>query len=108
VVSTVAILVAVFNSDVARVLLDKARASLDDAARTQSPAARQILLKDDPAHASDPVTRGDNTNAPRSGTEARKDMATDYSAAPQSGAPAARPGNEGAAPSKAPSTVPAV
>ena len=110
VVSTVAILVAVFNSDVTRVLIDKARASMGDATRTQSavqaasnqPAAHQILLKDDPAHASDLVTRAsDNTNAPRSGTETRKDMASDYRAAPQSGAPAARPGNEGAVPSKA-------
>src|SRR5437879_3264866 len=63
VVSAFAILVAVFNSDVTCVLIDKARASMGGATRDQSatqaasnqPAARQIPLKD-PALVSDPVT----------------------------------------------------
>ena len=78
-----AILVAVINSDVTRVLavnsdvtrflIDKARAPMGGTTRDQSatqaasnqPAARQILLNDDPARASDPMTRASvNTSAP--------------------------------------------
>ena len=109
VVSAFAILVAVFNSDVTRVLIDKARASMGGATRDQSatqaasnqPAARQILLNDDPARASDPVTRASvNTSAPRSGTPSREEIVSAYHTALQSQAPAARTGNEAAAPSK--------
>jgi hypothetical protein len=75
----------VLNSDVTRFLIDKARAPMGGASRDQSadqsatqaassqPAVRQVLLKD-PAPVSDPV--------------------------PQSQVPAARAGNEAAAPSK--------
>jgi hypothetical protein len=107
--SAFAILVAVFNSDVTRVLIDKARAPIGGATRDQSatqaasnpPAARQIPLKDDPARASDPVTRASvNTSAPRLGTASREDIVSDYRAAPQSQVPAAHTGNEGAAPPK--------
>src|SRR3989442_224948 len=64
-------------------------------------AARQIPLKDDPARASDPVTRASvNTSAPRLGTASREDIIIDYRAAQQSQAPAVRTGNEAAAPSK--------
>jgi hypothetical protein len=109
VVSAFAILVAVFNSDVTRVLIDKAWVSVGGATRDQSAtqaasnqtAARQILLNDDPARASDPVTRASvNTSAPRLGTASREDNVSDDRAAQQSQAPAACAGNEGAAPSK--------
>ena len=108
VVSAFAILVAVFNSDVTRVLIDKARATMGGATRDQSatqaafnqPAARQILLNDDPARASDPVTRANVNSAPRLGTASREDIVSDYRVAQQSQAPTARTGNEGAAPSK--------
>ena len=112
VVSAFAILVAVFNSDVTRVLIDKTRVSIGGATRDRSatqaasnqPAARQILLNDDPARASDPVTPASvNTSAPRLGTasrENREDIVSDDRAAQQSQAPAGRTGNEGAAPSK--------
>ena len=109
VVSAFAILVAVFNSDVTRVLIDKARASMGGATRDQSatqaasnqPAARQILLKDDPARASDPVPLASvNASAPRLGTPSREDIVSAYHTALQSQAPAARTGNEAAAPSK--------
>src|SRR6267378_6155415 len=92
VVSAFAILVAVFNSDVTRVLIDKARAPIGGATRDQSatqaasnqPAARQIPLKDDPARASDPVTRASvNTSAPRLGTASREDIVSDYRAVQQ-------------------------
>lgn len=71
----------VFNSDVTRLLTDKARAPMGGASRDQSatpaasnqPAVRQALL-DDPARVSEPVL--------------------------QSQVPAARAGNEAAAPSK--------
>ena len=111
VVSAFAILVvvAVFNSDVTRVLIEKARASMGGATRDQSatqaasnqPAVRQILLNDDPARASDPVTRASvNASAPQLGTASREDIVSDNRAAQQSQVPAARTGNEGAAPSK--------
>jgi hypothetical protein len=62
--------------------------------------AHQIPLKDDPARASDPVTEASDTSAPRLGTPSREDIVSAYRAAQQSQAPAARTGNEGAAPSK--------
>jgi len=68
VVSAFAILVAVFNSDVTRVLIDKARESMGGATRDQS------------------ATRADIVSA--------------YHTALQSQAPAARTGNEAAAPSQ--------
>jgi hypothetical protein len=71
----------VFNSDVTRFLIDKARAPMGGATRDQSatqaasnqPAVRQVLLED-PAPVSDPALQGQ--------------------------VPAARAGNEAAAPSK--------
>ena len=108
VVCAFAILVAVFNSDVTRVLIDKARAPIGGATRDQSatqaasnqPAARQIPLKD-PALVSDPATLASvNASAPRLGTPSREDIVSAYHTALQSQAPAARIGNEAAAPSK--------
>ena len=103
VVSAFAILVAVFNSDVTRVLIDKARAPIGGATRDQSatqaasnqPAVRQIPLKD-PAPVSDPATLA-SVNAR---TPSREDIVSAYHTALQSQAPAARTGNEAAAPSK--------
>jgi TPR repeat protein len=108
VVSAFAILVAVFNSDVTRVLIDKARVSIGGATRDQSatqaasnpPSVRQILLKA-LARASDPVTLANvNASAPRLGTPSREDIVSAYHTALQSQAPAARTGNKAAAPSK--------
>ena len=108
VVSAFAILVAVFNSDVTRVLIDKARTSMGGATRDQSatqaasnqPAVRQIPLKD-PAPVSDPATLASvNASAPRLGTPSREAIVSAYHTAQQSQVPAARTGNEGAAPSK--------
>jgi hypothetical protein len=108
VVSAFAILVAVFNSDVTRVLIDKARATMGGATRDQSatqaasnpPAVREILLKA-LARVSDPVTPASvNASAPRLGTPSREDIVSAYHTALQSQAPAARTGNEAAAPSK--------
>jgi hypothetical protein len=99
VVLAFAILVAVFNSGVTGVLIDKVRVSIDGATRDQSatqaasnqPAAPQMLLKDDPARGSDPVTRTSvNTSVPRLGTASREDIVSDDRAAQ----------HEGAAPSK--------
>src|SRR6267142_4121138 len=109
VVSAFAILVAVFNSDVTRVLIDKARATMGGATTGQSatqaalnpPAVRQILLEV-PARVSDPVTPASvNASAPRLGTPSREAIASAYHIALESQAPAARTGNEAAAPSKA-------
>ena len=94
-VSAFAILIAVFNSDVARVI-DKARTSMDSTTRDQSatqaasnqPAVRQIPLKD-PA-----------PSDPRSETPSREAIVSAYHTALQNEAPAARTGNEAAAPSK--------
>src|SRR6266478_1651816 len=106
VVSAFAILVAVFNSDVTRVLIDKA--SVGGATRDQSatqaasnqPAVRQISLND-PARVSDPATLASvNANAPRLGTPSREAIVSAYHTALKSQAPAARIGNEAAAPSK--------
>jgi hypothetical protein len=109
VVSAFAIVVAVFNSDVTRVLIDKARATtMGGATRDQSatqaalnpPAVRQILLEA-LARVSDPVTPASvNASAPRLGTPSREDIVSAYHTALQSQAPAARTGNEAAAPSK--------
>src|SRR6266481_8803628 len=107
VVSAFAILVAVFNSDVTRVLIDKARATMGGSTRDQSataasnpPAVRQILLKV-LARASEPVTPASvNASAPRLGTPSREDIVSAYHTALQSQAPAARTGNEAAVPSK--------
>ncbi len=108
VVSAFAILVAVFNSDVTRVLIDKARATMGGATTDQSatqaalnpPAVRQILLEV-LARVSDPVTPASvNTSAPRLGTPSREAIVSAYHTALQSQAPAARTGNEAAAPSK--------
>jgi len=104
------LVVSVFNSDVTRVLIDTARAPIGGATRDKSatqaasnpPAARQIPLKDDPARASDPVTGASvNTSASRLGTPSREDIVSAYHTALQSQPPAARTGNEAAAPSKA-------
>ncbi len=108
VVSAFAMLVAVFNSDVTRVLIDKARATMGGATRDQSatqaasnrPAVRQILQKA-LARVSDPVTPASvNASAPRLGTPSREDIVSADHTALQSQAPAARTGNEAAAPSK--------
>jgi hypothetical protein len=107
-VSAFAILIAVFNPDVTRVLINEARESMGGATRDQSatpavsnqPAARQIPLKD-PALVSGPVTLASvNASAPRLGTPSREDIVSAYHTALQSQAAAARTGNEAAAPSK--------
>ena len=55
----------------------------------------------DPARISDPVTLASvNASAPRLGTPSREDIVSDHHTALQSQAPAARTGNEAAAPSK--------
>src|SRR5882724_11050356 len=108
VVSAFTILVAVFNSDVTRVLIDKARISIGGATSDQSatqaalnpPAVRQILLEV-LARVSDPVTPASvNASAPRLGTPSREAIVSAYHTALQSQASAARTGNEAAAPSK--------
>jgi hypothetical protein len=108
VVSAFAILVAVFNSDVTRVVIDKARATMGGATTNQSatqaalnpPAVRQILLEV-LARVSDPVTPASvNASAPRLGTPSREAIVSAYHTALQSQAPATRTGNEAAAPSK--------
>ncbi len=82
VVSAFAILVAAFNSDVTRVLIDKARVSMGSATRDQS--ATQAA-----------------SNQPASvNTPSREDIVSAYRTALQSQAPAASTGNEAAAPSK--------
>src|SRR2546425_12484953 len=107
VVSAFAILVAVFNSDVTRVLIDKARVSIGGATSDQSatqaalnpPAVRQILLEV-LARVSDPVTPASvNASAPRLGTPSREAIASAYHTALDGQAPAAPTGNEAAAPS---------
>ena len=105
VVSAFAILVAVFNSDVTRVLIDKASmggATRDQATQAASnpSAVRQIPLKD-PATVSDPATLASvNASAPRLGTPSREAIVSAHHTALQSQTPAARTGNEAAAPSK--------
>jgi hypothetical protein len=110
VVSAFAILVAVgvFNSNVTRVLIDEARAPMGGATEDQSamqaastqPAVRQIPPKD-PALVSDPATLASvNASSPRLETPSREAIVSAYHTALQSQAPAARTGNEAAAPSK--------
>ena len=108
VVSGIAILVAVFNSEGTRVLIDKAMVSIGGAIKDQSatrsassqPAARQMLPNDDPAGASDPITRATvSTSASRLETASREDIVNAYRAA-QGQVPAIGSGNEAAAPSK--------
>src|SRR5260221_13318009 len=82
VVSAFAMLVAVLNSDVTRVLIDKARVSMGSATRDQS--ATQAA-----------------SNEPASvNTPSREDIVSAYRTALQSQAPAARTENEAPAPSK--------
>ena len=108
VVCAFAILVAVgaFNSNVKRV--DQARAPMGGATEDQSamqaastqPAVRQIPPKD-PALVSDPATLASvNASSPRLETPSREAIVSAYHTALQSQAPAARTGNEAAAPSK--------
>jgi len=108
VISGIAILVAVFNSDGARVLIDKAIVSIGGTTKDQSatqsassqPAARLMLPNDDPAGASDPMTRATvSTSASRLETPNREDIVNAYRAA-HSQVPAIGTGNEGGAPSK--------
>jgi hypothetical protein len=106
VVSAFAILVAVFNSDVTRVLIDKASmgGATTDQPATQAalnpPAVRQILLEV-LARVSDPATLASvNASSPRLETPSREAIVSAYHTALQSQAPAARTGNEAAAPSK--------
>ena len=69
-------------------------------AASNQPAVRQIPLKD-PVPVSDPATLASvNASAPRLGTPSREDIVSAYHTALQSQAPAARIGNEAAAPSK--------
>ena len=108
--SAFAILVAVgvFNSNVTRVLVDKARAPIGGVTQDQSamaasnqPAVRQLPPKD-PAFVSDPVTVASvNAVSTPEETLSRDAIVSASQAAPQSQAPAARTGNEAAAPSKA-------
>jgi hypothetical protein len=109
VVSAFAILVAVgiFNSNVTRVLIDKATAPTGGATENQSamqaasiqPAVREIPPKD-PDLVSEPVTQASvNANPPREETPnhetpSREAIVGAYDTAPQSQAPAARTGNE--------------
>jgi hypothetical protein len=108
VVSAFAILVAVavFNSNVTRVLIDEARAPMGGATEDQSamqaassqPAVRQIPPKDSP-FASDRVTVASvNASSPPEETPSREAIVS--ASQPQRQAPAARPGNETAAPSR--------
>jgi hypothetical protein len=108
VVPAFAILVAVFNSDVTRVLIDQARVSkgatrnqTETQAASNQSAARQILLDDNPARAANPGTPASvNTSPPRLGTASREDIVSNDRGAQQIQAPAGRSGNEGAAASK--------
>jgi hypothetical protein len=108
--SAFAILVAVgvFNSNVTRVLVDKARAApIGGATEDQSamaasnqPAVSQVPPKD-PALVSDAVTVASvNAVSPPEETPSREAVVSASQAAPQSQAPAARTGNEAAAPPK--------
>jgi hypothetical protein len=86
VVSAFAILVAVVNSDVTRVLVDKARISTGGATRDQSATPR--------------VSKSVNESAPRSATPSREGIASAYHTALQSEVPPPRTGDEAAARSK--------
>jgi hypothetical protein len=68
---------------------------------SNQPATRQTLLNDDPARASDSVTRDSvNTSAPQLETPSREEVVSGNRTAQRSQTPAARTRNEGAAPSK--------
>jgi hypothetical protein len=113
VVSAFAILVAVgiFNSGVRRDLIDKAPPSIGgvtegqsamQAAASAQPVARQLPPKE-PAFVSNPATlTSGNASSPREETPSREAIVSAYETALlQSQVPAARTGNEAAAPSKA-------
>ena len=91
VVSAFAILVAVFNPDVTRALIDKATSFMGGATSDQSATqAAKEDAKQDPARASDPVTPASgNAGAPRSAPPGRQEIASAYHSALQSQAPAA-------------------
>jgi hypothetical protein len=104
-VSGIAILVAVFNSEGTRVLMDQ---SIGGATRDQSatqsasnqPAARQMLPNDNPAGSTPELSRETvGTSASRLQTPGREDIVSAYRAA-QSQVPASVTVNEGAPPSK--------
>lgn len=99
-VSALAILLAVFHSDVTRVLVGKAtafmRATTTEQSATQAasnqPAVPQIPLKD-PTRVSDPTSLAsvNASNLPRAGTPAREAIASADQTALQSQAAAAAP-----------------
>ena len=100
--------VAVFNPDVSRVLIDRARASMGGATEDQSamqsasnqPAVHQIQQKDPPL-VSDPVTVGSvSASSPPTETPSREPIVSVSQTAPQSQVPATRTANEAAAPPK--------
>jgi hypothetical protein len=100
--------VAVFNPDVSRVLIDRARASMGGATEDQSamqsasnqPAVHQIQQKDPPL-GSDPVTVGSvSASSPPTETPSREPIVSVSQTAPQSQVPAKRTANEAATPSK--------
>jgi hypothetical protein len=109
VVSAFAILVAVavFNSNVTRVVVDKATPPMGGASEDQSamqastqPAARQVA-PEDPVLVSDPVTVASaNANALPEETPSREAVVGTSQTAPQSQASAAPTGNEAAVPRK--------
>jgi hypothetical protein len=101
VVAAFAILVAASNSDVTRALINKATVSMGGAPKDQSTDQSTQAARKDPARASDPVTPASgNAGAPRSGSPGREDIVSAYHTALQGQAPAARAGNEAAAPLK--------
>ena len=104
VVSAFAILVAVFNPDVTRVLIDKkvsiGGATGDQSTRVEPTGCAPNQLKRSGSRIG-PVTRASvNASAPRSETPSREDIVSAYHTALQSEAPAAGTGNEAAARSK--------
>jgi hypothetical protein len=71
-------------------------------AASNQPATRQILLNDDPARTTNPVTPATVKNErATTGTAGREDIVSDNRTAQQSQLPPARTGNAGAAPPKA-------
>ena len=104
VISAFAILVAVFNSDVTRVLSDKARTFMGGATTDQSTteaASNQPAVRQDSARIPDRVTLASaDASAPPSKTPSHEAIVSAYHTAQQSQAPAARIGNEAAPPLK--------
>jgi hypothetical protein len=104
VISAFAILVAVSNSDVTRLLSDKARIFMGGATTEQSAteaASNQPAVPQDSARIPDPVTLASaDASAPPSKTPSHEAIVSAYRTAQQSQAPAAPIGNEAAAPSK--------